>query len=78
MAKRLRAWKAEYLVLTRPLGPAIAETGNSKSARQATFDGRFDQIGYLSPFFFSPILFGLALHCWREQVSRLQIRTSTR
>src|SRR5215471_12198169 len=40
MAKRLRAWKAEYLVLTRPLGRAIAETGNSKSARQATFDGR--------------------------------------
>ena len=45
MAKRLRAWKAEYLVLTRPLGRAIAETGNSKSARQATFDGHFDQIG---------------------------------
>src|SRR6516164_4631858 len=45
MAKRLRAWKAEYLVLTRPLGRVTAETGNSKSARQATFDGRFDQIG---------------------------------
>jgi hypothetical protein len=39
--RRLRAWKAEHPVLTRPLGRGIAETGKSDPARQATFD-RFD------------------------------------
>ena len=41
----LRIWKAEYPVLTRPLGRGIAETSNSNPARQTTFDGGFDQIG---------------------------------
>src|SRR5207245_9974429 len=37
--------RPRILVLTRPLGRAIAETGNSNPARQATFDGGFDQTG---------------------------------
>src|SRR6266699_6742102 len=41
----LWAWKAEYPILTRPLGRGVAETGNSNPARQAPFDGGFDQIG---------------------------------
>jgi hypothetical protein len=41
----LRIWKAECPVLTRPLGRGIAETSNSNPARQATFDGGFNQIG---------------------------------
>jgi hypothetical protein len=43
--RALRAWKSEHPVLTRPLGRSIAETGNTNPARQAAFDGRFDQTG---------------------------------
>jgi hypothetical protein len=42
---RSAVWKTEHLVLARPPGRDIAETGNSNPARQATFDGHFDQIG---------------------------------
>jgi hypothetical protein len=42
---RSGVWKTEHLVLARPPGRDIAETGNSNPARQATFDGCFDQIG---------------------------------
>jgi hypothetical protein len=37
--------KAENLVLLRPFGRQLGETGNAHAVRESAFNGRFDEIG---------------------------------